>query len=129
MIYTDGEINATEDDPDYGYNGVLYNTNTTLKNFDNAQLAADGIKSNIVDYVIIDQLPAEYIVSKNSGLACLPLYYSGETEDKDAPVEEQYAICVTKGNDKLLKAINEVLEGLIAEGKIEKMVMDHMIAE
>ncbi len=129
-IYTDGEINATADN-DYGYDGVLYGTNTTLKQFDNAQLAADGIASNIVDVVIIDQLPAEYIVSKNSGLVALPLYYSGETDAEDAPVEEQYAICVTKGNDELLKAINEVLETLLVadengETEIDKLVMKHM---
>lgn len=127
-IYTDGEIYAQESN-DYGYNGVLYGTNTELKTFDNAQLAADGIGSNMVDVVIIDELPAEYIVSKNSGLACLPLYYSGETEAEDAPVEEQYAICVTKGNTELLEAINEVLTELIADGKVEEMVMNHMIAE
>ncbi len=127
-IYTDGEINATEDN-DYGYAGVLYGTETELKNFDNAQLAADGIGSNLVDVVIIDELPAEYIVSKNSNLACLPLYYAGATEAEDAPVEEQYAICVTKGNTALLDAINEVLNDLISKGEVEKMVMDHMISE
>ena len=127
-IYTDGEIYAQESN-DYGYDGVLYGTNTELKTFDNAQLAADGIGSNMVDVVIIDELPAEYIVSKNSGLACLPLYYAGETEADDAPVEEQYAIAVTKGNDELLTAINEVLNDLIAKGEIEKMVMKHMITE
>lgn len=127
-IYTDGEIYAQESN-DYGYDGVLYGTNTELKTFDNAQLAADGIGSNMVDVVIIDELPAEYIVSKNSGLACLPLYYSGETEADDAPVEEQYAIAVTKGNDELLKAINDVLNDLISKGEVEKMVMNHMISD
>ena len=127
-IYADGEIYAQESN-DYGYDGVLYGTNTELKCFDNAQLAADGIGSNMVDVVIIDELPAEYIVSKNSNLVCLPLYYAGETEADDAPVEEQYAICVTKGNTELLNAINEVLAELIAEGKIEEMVMAHMIKE
>ena len=130
-IYTDGEINATADN-DYGYDGVLYGTNTELKAFDNAQLAADGITSKLVDVVIIDELPAQYIVTNgNAALKCLPLYYSGETDADDAPVEEQYAICVTKGNDELLKAINEVLEGLMVKDengqtKIEKMVMEHM---
>ena len=129
-IYTDGEIYATADN-DYGYDGVLYGTNTEIKAFDNAQLAADGIGSNLVDVVIIDELPAQYIVSKNANLKCLPLYYSGETDDKDAPVEEQYAICVTKGNDELLDAINEVLADLMKEDEngmtqIEKMVMEHM---
>ena len=129
-IYTDGEINATEDN-DYGYAGVLYGTDTELKNFDTAQLAADGIIANNNDVVIIDELPAQYIVSKNSALKCLPLYYAGETDAEDAPVEEQYAICVTKGNTELLEAINAVLADLMkkdANGKteIEKMVMQHM---
>ena len=124
-IYTDGEINATADN-DYGYDGVLYGTDTTMKNFDNAQLAADGIGSNLVDVVIIDELPAQFIVSKNSNLKCLPLYYSGDTDAEDAPVEEQYAICVTKGNTELLNAINEVLNKMMANGEVEKLVMKHM---
>ena len=129
-IYTDGEIEATADN-DYGYDGVLYGTNTQHKSFDNAQLAADGIGANQVDCVIIDELPAQFIVSKNTSLKCLPLYYSGETDADDAPVEEEYAICVTKGNTELLNAINAVLAELLvkdAEGKteVEKMVMKHM---
>ena len=129
-IYTDGEINATEDN-DYGYAGVLYGTNTENKNYDTAQLAADAITANAIDVVIIDELPAQFIVSKNSSFKCVPLYYSGDTDAEDAPVEEQYAICVTKGNDELLKAINEVLTDLMKEGddgmtQIEKMVMTHM---
>ncbi|MBE6807094.1 MAG: transporter substrate-binding domain-containing protein [Ruminococcaceae bacterium] len=124
-IYADGEINATEDN-DYGYAGVLYGTNTELKNFDNAQLAADGIGSNMVDVVIIDELPAQFITDKNSNLKCLPLYYSGAEGEADAPVEEQYAICVTKGNTELLNAINEVLKEMMDKGEIEKLVMKHM---
>ena len=129
-IYTDGEINATEDN-DYGYAGVLYGSATTNTNFDSAQLAADAMGANQIDAVIIDELPAKYIVSKNSGYKCLPLYYSGETDAEDAPVEEQYAICVTKGNEELLKAINDVLTEMLvkdADGKtqIEKLVMKHM---
>lgn len=129
-IYTDGEINAQESN-DYGYNGVLYGTNTALNTYDNAQLAADAITANQIDAVIIDELPAQYIVSKNSGFKCVPLYYAGETDAKDAPVEEQYAICVTKGNTELLKAINDVLSDLLQKGadgktEIEKMVMKHM---
>ena len=122
-IYTDGEINGKE--------GVLYKSGTEMKNFDNAQLAADGIKSNMVDVVIIDELPAEYITSKNKDLKCLPLYYSGAEGEEDAPVVEEYAICVTKGNDELLKAINEVLEEMLVkddkgETQIDKLVMKHM---
>jgi len=129
-IYTDGEINATADN-DYGYDGVLYGKGATNTNFDTAQLAADAITANQIDAVIIDELPAQYIVSKNDTFKCVPLYYSGETDADDAPVEEQYAICVTKGNTELLEAINSVLAELMkkdTEGKteIEKMVMKHM---
>ena len=129
-IYTDGEINATEDN-DYGYNGALYGTNTTLVNFDNAQLAADAIGANQIDAVIVDELPAQYITKNSADLKCVPLYYSGETDAEDAPVEEQYAICVTKDNKELLDAINAVLTDLMKKGddgktEIEKMVMKHM---
>lgn len=128
-IYTDGEINATADN-DYGYDGVLYGTETELLNFDNAQLAADAIGKS-VDVVIIDELPANYIVNNYSKFKCVPLFYSGETDADDAPVEEQYAICVTKGNTELLDAINEVLEEMLVKDangqtEIEKLVMKHM---
>lgn len=130
-IYTDGEINATEEDESYGYDGVLYGTDTEHKAFETAQLAADAI-GNMVDCVIIDELPAQFIVSKSSSLKCVPLYYSGETVADDAPVEEKYAICVTKGNTELLDAINKVLTQLLVVDKetgtteIEKLVMKHM---
>ena len=128
-IYTDGEINATADN-DYGYDGVLYGTNTELFNFDNAQLAADAIGKS-VDVVIIDELPAKYIVDNYSQFKCVPLYYSGDTDADDAPVEEKYAICVTKGNTELLDAINAVLEEMLVKDangltEIEKLVMKHM---
>ena len=129
-IYTDGEINATEDN-DYGYAGVLYGSGATNTNYDNAQLAADAITANQIDAVIIDELPAQFIVKNNASFKCVPLYYAGETDAEDAPVVEEYAICVTKGNTELLDAINAVLADLMKKdenGKteIEKMVMKHM---
>ena len=130
-IYTDGEINATEADESYGYDGVLYGTGTTCTPFSTAQLAADAITANQIDAVIIDELPAQFIVAKNDKFKCVPLYYAGETDAEDAPVMEEYAICVTKGNTELLNAINEVLADLMVEDEngvsaIEKMVMKHM---
>lgn len=122
-IYADGEINAE--------GGLLYGTGAVLKNYDSAQLAADGIGANQNDVVVVDELPAKYIVSKNTTLKCLPLYYAGATDAEDSPVQEEYAICVTKGNTELLTAINEVLTDLMkkdanGESQIEKMVMQHM---
>ena len=122
-IYTDGEINATEAKD--GYDGVLLNSGATCVAMDSAQIAVDAIGTQ-TDVVIIDELPAQYIVSKNSGYECAPLYYSGADGEADSAVEEQYAICVTKGNTELLNAINSVLTDLIKEDKINEMVMRHM---
>ena len=129
-IYTDGEINATEDN-DYGYAGVLYGTNTKHEPMDSANVAADALGITI-DAIIVDELPAQYIVANSTkGFKCYPLYYSGDEGEADSPVEEQYAIAVTKGNTELLNAINEVLAELLVEDangqtQIEKMVMAHM---
>ena len=129
-IYTDGEINATADN-DYGYDGVLYGTNTKHEAMDSANVAAEALGITI-DAIIVDELPAKYIVANsNKGFTCYPLYYSGAEGEADSPVEEQYAIAVTKGNTELLDAINAVLAELLvkdASGKteIEKMVMQHM---
>ena len=124
-IYTEGEINATADDEDYGYDGVLYGTNTTLVEMPDAQAAVDALGVT-ADVFVIDELPAKYLVENSSkSLKSYPLYYSGAEGEADAPVEEQYAICVTKGNTELLDAINEVLAELGVE-KIQEMVMKHM---
>lgn len=119
-IYVDGEINAQEDN-DYGYDGVLYETDTTEIKYDSAQLAVDAL-GVYVDAVVIDKLPAEYIVTNNttSDLHCYALYY-----DEETATEEQYAICVTKGNTELLNAINEVLAELGEDG-VNELVSRHL---
>lgn len=122
-IYVDGEINATEEDEAYGYDGVLYGTGTTEVKYDNASLAADALSLEGdlgVDVVVVDKLPAEFIVSKNSNLKCYALYYDAQTA-----TEEQYAICVTKGNTELLNAINQVLAEL-GESGINSLVAKHL---
>ena len=121
-IYADAEIDTE--------GGVLYGTGTTHTPMDTAKVAADALGKTI-DVLVIDELPAQYTVENAEGLKCYPLYYQGGEGEADSPVEEQYAICVTKGDTELLDAINEVLEDLLKEDssgqtKIEKMVMAHM---
>lgn len=122
-IYVDGEINGQEDN-DYGYNGVLYGTDAKLTQYDNAQVAADAIGA-YVDVVVVDKLPASFIVEKSSEFECAALYYKGGEGEADFPTEESYAICVTKGNTELLNAINEVLAELGEEG-VEALIKKHM---
>lgn len=82
-----------------------------------------------IDYVIIDELPAKKLVEGKDELSCLPLYYQGETSDELA--FDEYAIAVTKNQEELLIAINEVLEELLIEDEeginnIQKMVNNHL---
>lgn len=127
-IYVDMEINAANgDDYDLGRDGMLLNSGAEETRYDSAQLAADAVGAGQVDVVVVDYLPASYIVDKNTGYECAALYYPAGVDGADAafPTEEQYAICVTKGQDELLAAINEVLAGLGQDG-INDLVMKHM---
>lgn len=127
-IYVDMEINAADgDDYDLGRDGVLLGSGAEETRYDSAQLAADAVGAGQVDVVVVDQLPASYIVDKNDGFECAALYYAAGTDGASAPfpTEEQYAICVTKGQDELLDAINAVLSELGEDG-INSLVMEHM---
>ena len=123
-IYADCEIDCE--------GGVLYGTEKTKHEaVDSADVAAESLGSTI-DVIIVDQLPAQYIVENSTkGFVCYPLYYSGAEGEADEPVIEQYAIAVTKGNTELLNAINDVLAELLVKDEngqteVEKMVMAHM---
>lgn len=109
-LYADGEIDG----------GELDGTTGECTPYDNAQLAVDAIGANRMDVVIVDELPAKFICSKNANYVCKALYY-----DADTATEEQYAICVTKGNTELLNAINEVLAELGEDG-INALVSAHL---
>ena len=87
---------------------------------------------NTIDYVIIDELPAKQLVAGNENLACLPLYYEGAEGEGDELAFDEYAICVTKGQDELLAVINEVLTELLEEkdengvNGVQKLVNKHL---
>lgn len=118
---TTGDIYANlEIDGDTDYTGALQGSGATVTGYDNAQLAVDAITADKIDVVIVDQLPANYICSKNSQYKCKALYY-----DADTATEESYAICVNKDNKELLDAINEVLAEL-GESGINALVEKHL---
>lgn len=122
-IYVNLEIEGED-----GYTGQLQETNTTGTGYDSAQLAVDAIGAKQIDIVVVDKLPAQYIVSNNTGYKCYALYYpasADETAEANFPTEEQYAICVTKGNKELLDAINAVLDELGEKG-INALVTKHL---
>ena len=121
-IFLDGEI---------AEGGVLTGTNTQRTTNPSLSVLVNDIGLNL-NAVIIDELPAQTLVANNEGLACLPLYYKGETVEEDEAAVDQYAIAVTKGQDELLATINAVLQELIddvdADGNngIDRLVMQHL---
>ena len=107
--------------------GVLSHTNTSIKGLDSHQLAADAISAHMVDFVICDELVANFIVEKNADLLAAPLYYSGENGEADYPVEESYAIAVNKSREELLEAFNEVLAEMLTENEAGETEIDRLV--
>lgn len=125
-IYVDGEMSTGENDAGETTYGALCNpetgeayAGTELVKYSSAPVAVSAL-GTAIDVIVVDELPAKYLVKSNSGLACAALYY-----DADTATEEQYAICVTKGNDELLAAINKVLTEL-GESGINELVQKHL---
>ena len=104
---TTGDIYATDD---FGAENV-----TTYDNGNGAVLALLG---GDVDCVIIDNEPAKALVEANEGLTILDTSYA----------DEDYAICVKKGNDELLEKINEAIVALTADGTIDEIVAKYIPA-
>ena len=111
--------------------GTIAGTNAQKVTFTSLSVAVQDIGLN-TDVVIIDELPAKTLVANNVGVSCLPLYYQGGDGEDDEAAVDQYAICVTKGQDELLDAINEVLNDLLNQkdedgnNGIEQLVIKHL---
>lgn len=73
-------------------------------------VAAEDVKNNKSDCIVMDKLPALELVKKNPELKILD----------GTLFEDKYGMAVKKGNKELLDQINKVLERLISERKIEE---------
>ena len=105
---TTGDIYATDD---FGADNVI--------TYDNGNGAVLALIGGDVDCVIIDNEPAKALVDANDGLAILETSYA----------DEDYAICIKKGNTELLEKINEAIVALTADGTIDKIVAKYIPAE
>lgn len=77
--------------------------------------AIEDLKTGKVDCVVMDELPAKEIVSKNEGIKILD----------GSLTNDSYGMVVKKGNTELLDAINMVLQNLKDEGKIDEFIIKH----
>ena len=62
--------------------------------------------------MIIDNQPAKTFVEENEGLKILETSY----------VEEDYALAIKKGNDDLVKKVNDAIKELKEDGTFDKIV-------
>ena len=101
QLGTTGDAYATDD-----FGDDLVTSFTTGNEAVNALLGGD------VDCVIIDNEPAKAFVANNKGLKILETTYA----------DEDYAACIKKDNDALLKAVDKAISELIADGTIDTIV-------
>lgn len=73
------------------------------------------LKSDKVDVIVMDELPAKEIIQSNDGLKILD----------GSLTSDSYGMIVKKGNSELLSVINDVLTRLKNEGKIDEFVINH----
>ena len=104
--------------------GILHGADAKKVGFGALSTAVADIDLNS-DVLIIDELPAKKLIENSTTLSCAPLYYKGSENEADEAAVDVYAICVTKGETELLKAINEVLEEL-GESGIQALVNKHL---
>ena len=105
QLGTTGDLDAS----DYEKDG------STVERYSKGSEAVQALKAGQIDCVIIDSQPAQKFAENNDDLKIL-----------DEPFEEEeYAICLKKGNDELLDKINETLSEMKASGEIEQLAMEY----
>ena len=75
----------------------------------------EDLKSDKIDLIVMDKLPAEQIVASSNELKILEGSIS----------EDSYGIAVKKGNTELLSTINNVLNKLMSENKIDEYIVKY----
>lgn len=77
--------------------------------------AVEDVKTGKADCIIMDELPAKEVVKENNNLVILD----------GILFQDKYGMIVKKGNDELKDSINVVLERMVNDGTIEKLVLKH----
>lgn len=110
QIGTTGDIYATD------YAGE--NKGTSVERFNKGGDAIQALKIGKIDCVIIDEQPAKVFQKKNNQLKILQEEFANE----------EYAVCLAKGNTELKAKIDTALEELQADGTMQK-IKDYYIGE
>jgi len=87
-----------------------------VKRYPKGAAAVQALVSGKLDCVVIDAQPAAKFVEKNEGLKIVDGIFD----------DEQYAICLKKGNDELLSAMNEAMAELKEDGTLDKIIANYI---
>lgn len=103
-----------------GTTGDLYTTDDygdeCVERFNKGMEAVQALQQGKVDAVVIDDQPAKTFVEENEGLKILETEY----------VEEDYAMALKKGNDELLKKVNDAIKALKEDGTFDEIVAKYI---
>ena len=119
IIVTD-DSDITEPDDLKGKTGDIYSTDDfgddNVERFNKGMEAVQALQQGKIDAVIIDNQPAKTFVEENEGLKILETSY----------VEEDYALAIKKGNDDLVKKVNDAIKELKEDGTFDKIVAKYI---
>ena len=85
--------------------------------FTSAMDAVVELLNRKVDFVVIDEQPANQFLKKNPGIEMVRLAFD----------DEYYGIAVKKGNAELLAKVNEALAEIVADGRYDRFVEKWMV--
>lgn len=108
QIGTTGDIYASDYEKD--------DSGTTIERYNKGVDAVQALKLGKIDCVIIDEQPANVFVEKNENLHLLEEEFANE----------DYAICIDKGNTELKEKINGALETLRNNGTLSDIIENYI---
>ena len=98
--------------------GVLKDKGASFTEYPSAMEATLDLTNGKVAAVVMDEYVAKNIAEKNDGLKAVELKF-----EDGSNAAEDYGVVVPKGNEDLLKKINEVIKQLRDDGKIEEWII------
>lgn len=103
--------------------GILQGKGSELKAYNTAPDAVVAMKENKLDAVVIDELVAKSLTTKNPGMKCFEMLTS-EGKGLDAP--EEFGIMLAKGNEDLMAIVDSVITEMKADGTLDALILKHM---
>ena len=102
--------------------GVLAGTSTENKQYKALPDAALAMKSDELQAIVCDSVLAENLVKANGdAFQCFPVAYSDGHEAET----EEIGAAMAQGDEEFTAKINEIIQGLVKEGKIDEWFIQH----